>query len=114
MHIFKKFFIVMIVCTSLPAAAEFTTVAPAYEISLADFQAPSSANGSLSFKQCSTCDQQTVRVTNQTRYVLNREQIELSDFRRAIALVRDRSTKTIVVKHHLESDTVISVSISLR
>ncbi len=114
MQIFKTILIGMIVFGSVPAAAEFTTVAPAYEISLEEFRLPTSPNSTLSFKRCATCDIQTVRVTNHTQYVLNKEQTKLSDFRRAIARVRDRSNKTIIVKHHLESDTVISVSISLR
>ena len=101
----------LIFCVS--AAAEFTTIELAYEISLSEFQMPASENGKLSFKQCAECKTQTVRVTSETQYVLNREDLEMTEFRKSLSKVRDRSVPTVIVKHHLESDTIVSVSVSL-
>ncbi len=113
MHTLKKFSIGLLFFISLSAAAEFEPVTRAYEISLNEFRVPATANSALSFKQCASCDIETVRVTHRTQYIVNNERLELLEFKRVISRVRDREDKGIIVKHHLESDTIVSVSISL-
>jgi hypothetical protein len=113
MYTLKKFSIGLLIFGSLSAAAEFETVTRAYEIALDEFRVPATANSALSFKQCSSCDVETIRVTNRTQYIVNAERIELLEFKKAISRVRNREDKGIIVKHHLESDTIVSVSISL-
>ena len=113
MHILKKISIGLMICISVPAAAEFERITRNYEVILEDFQMAATQNGALSFKECSTCEIQTIRVTNKTEYIINDEQIEQAEFRKAISSVRDRAKETIGVEHHLESDTVLSVYISL-
>ena len=113
MHTLKKFSIGLLIFISLSAAAEFEAVTRAYEITLSEFSAPATANSALSFKQCSSCDIETIRVTNRTRYIVNKELLELLEFKKVISRVRDRQDKGIIVKHHLESDTIVAVSISL-
>jgi len=99
--------------SSLSATADMRTIAEAYEVTLSDLQMPASENGVLAFKQCSTCDLEVVNVSDHTKYVLNHEDVELADFRRSIATVRDRSAVTVIVKHHFESDTIVRVSVTL-
>ena len=113
MHTLKKFSIGLLFFISLSAAAEFEPVTRAYEISLNEFRVPATANSALSFKQCASCDIETVRVTNRTQYIVNNKRIELLEFKKVISRVRDRDGKGIIVNRHLESDTIISVSISL-
>lgn len=98
---------------SLSATADIRTIAEAYEIALSDVQMPASVNGVLAFKRCATCELEVVNVNDHTEYVLDRKNIELADFRRSLATVRDRSAVTIIVKHHLESDTIVRVSVTL-
>lgn len=113
MKISKLMLIGMALCISLPVSAEMRTIAAAYEVALNDFHVPASENGILSFKQCSTCKVQVVKVTGQTEYILNQEKLELSDFRKSLSTVRNRSTVTVIVRHHLESDTIDRVSVTL-
>lgn len=111
--IFKHILIGLLVVVSLPAAAEFTTITNAYEVRLSDFRAPASQNGMVAFKQCSGCELLTLGVTPDTRYVLNNKNVSLTEFRASLSTVRDRDRETLTVEHHLESDLVTAVSITL-
>ena len=113
MHTLKKFSIGLLFFISLSAVAEFEAITRSYEISLDEFRVPATANSALSFKQCASCDIETVRVTNRTQYIVNNKRIELLEFKKVISRVRDREDQGIIVKHHLESDTIVAVSISL-
>jgi biopolymer transport protein ExbD len=99
---------------SAPALAEIVTIARAHEVALSDFRAPASMNGIVAFKSCGDCDLLTVRVTPSTRYVLNNKSVRLVEFRTAISKVTSREDETVIVKHHLESDTVTAISITLQ
>lgn len=84
-----------------------------YEVDLVFLRLPGSASGTLSFSDCAECDSQTIRVTPATRYVVNKRDVTLADFRRAVAGVVDRSDTIVDVFHDLESDTVIRVRVKL-
>jgi hypothetical protein len=110
---FRKILLSLAALICLPAMAEFTTVAEAYEVALNDFTAPASAHGVVAFKPCGECALQSVRVTPDTRYVLNKRDVRLQEFRNAVAGVTNRDTAGVTVMHHLASDTVTSISITL-
>lgn len=109
----RKFLVALTMTLSLSAAAEFVTVELAYEINLSNFTVPVTSSGSLIFKDCADCDSRRVRMTRNTRFIVNGKSVELKEFRKNVLHVRDRESKTIIVMHHLESDTVTSVSVSL-
>ncbi|MEJ2129236.1 MAG: hypothetical protein P8X81_10375 [Woeseiaceae bacterium] len=88
-------------------------VSQAYEIALTDFLPPATRNGSATFNRCETCEKESVRVTAETRYTVNGRAVRLEDFRKAVAGAHDRDQATVVVLHHLESDTIVSISVSL-
>ena len=113
MKLSKTIFLGVLACLSLPAFAEFTTVTRAHEVALSDFRAPASANGIAAFKSCEDCDLLTVRVTPETQYVLNDKSVRLADFRSALSTIANRKDETVIVMHHLESDTVTAISITL-
>ena len=113
MKFLKSLTIGLLVCLSMPALAEITTIARAHEVALSDFRAPASNAGIAAFKLCEGCERLTIRVTPETRYVLNDQSVQLKDFRAAISKVRDREDETVIVMHHLESDTVTAISITL-
>ena len=96
---------------SLPAAAD--VVSQAYEVALSDFRAPASANGTAAFRECSQCEQKLVRVTANTRYMLNGKTVRLIDFRKAISQARNRSNVPVIVLHHLETNSIQSINVSL-
>jgi len=37
----------------------------------------------------------------------------LKAFRKAVFQIRDRAAETIIVLHHLESDTIVSISVTI-
>lgn len=108
-----KILISMLLAVSLPAAADFVTLERAYEVPMQNFRMAGTSVGALAFKLCDECDQQVIRVTNRTSYVLNRKPVEFAEFRKALNRVNDRGSRTIIVLHHLESDTVSRVTLNL-
>ena len=103
----------IMMCLALPAAADFQTVSRAYEIALDNFSAPSTSNAAAIFRQCDECDPHTVRVTASTDYRINDKSVSLKEFRKSIFNVRNRSVETVIVLHHLESDTVEQILVTL-
>ena len=95
------------------AAAQFRTIAPAYEVLLSNFRPPETANGGVAFRQCGDCEMQQLPVTSSTVYVLNGQSVVLKEFREALISVDNRESVTVMVMHHLESDTVIKVSVTI-
>lgn len=98
---------------SLPAAADFVLVAPAYEIRLSNFVVPVTKSGTVTFRRCNECEPQVVRMTRDTVFKVNGKPVKLKEFRQIVFQVKDRSRETIVVKHHLQSDTIVSVSVKI-
>jgi len=98
---------------ALQASAEFVTVSRAYEIALSDFRAPATESGAAIFRTCADCDFLTVRVTPRTTYEINGRKLDLHKFREQIFKIREREPVTVIVLHHLESDTVLSIKTTI-
>ena len=107
---FRKLVAVLLVSVSMSATADFTTLELAYEISLRDLTVPVTSSGSLIFKECADCETKLVRMTRNTRFVVNGENVGLKEFRKNVYKVRDRESEIIIVLHHLESNTITSLS----
>jgi len=103
----------IIISAALPAAADFRTVALAYEVPLDNFTAPSSLNASAIFRECDTCEPHNVRVTAATDYRINDKSVSLQEFRKRILNIQNRADETVIVIRHLESDTVEQILINL-
>ena len=112
MKLANKLAIAALFAVSLPASADFETVERAYEVPLNLYRMPATVAGSLAFKECEQCDLRVIRVTEATRYVFNKEPMELADFRKELARINDRSREFVIVLHHLKSDTVTSVTVN--
>ena len=109
----KTLFAITLICFGLSATAEDRIISLAYEITLSDFRGPTTANSSISFKECAECEQIRTRVTPNTRYAINGKTVHLEDFRKAVTQVRNPDEKLVVVLHHLESDTIKSLNVSI-
>lgn len=110
MHI-RKLIVALLVCVSAPAAADFVLVSKAYEVALSDLRLPGNSGGTITFKECTTCDYQTVRVTSDTRYEANDRSLTLEDFRSELEQVSNPRDVTVTVLRHLETDTVKAVRV---
>ena len=109
----RKLLVLVLLGLSLAAAADFRTITEAYEVDLSDLRLPGSENGTLTFKQCSDCEAQTLRVTSKTRYVVNDRGIALVEFKNQLRRVRNRKTAAATMMHHLESNTITALSVNL-
>jgi len=98
---------------SLPAAAEFQTVSLAHEVALSNFQVPASQNAGVIFRKCDNCDGRAVRVNVNTQYIINGQSVPLKEFRKRIFRIRNRTRETVTVLQHLESNTIVSVSVTI-
>lgn len=109
----RLFVAALLLSLALPASADFKIISHAYEIGLSEFRAPATPSGGLAFKECAQCKTKSVRVTPSTQYVVNGRSVSLKEFKQATHEVRDRKAVAVIVLHHLESDTVVSVSVTI-
>lgn len=63
-------------------------VEDSYELSLLAVELPRGANGTIVFKICDECRTTALRVTNETRYIVNGAPVELEQLREIAAQVR--------------------------
>jgi hypothetical protein len=108
----KKILTITLLCAGFASAAQGQVVSQAYELFLSNFMAPTTANSGISFKECDDCDNVRSRVTDATSYTVNGKRVRLEDFRQAVDQARGSDDSVVVVLHHLESDTVISIDVS--
>ena len=109
----RKLLVLVLLGLSLAASADFTTITEAYEVVLSDLRLPGGENGTLTFKQCSDCEAQTLRVTSKTRYLINDHDFALAEFKAQLKGVRNRKDQNVSVLHHLESNTIKAVKVWL-
>ena len=112
MHI-RTLLVALLMTFSLSAAADFVTVEEGYEVALSDMTVPVTSTGSLVFRECEDCDAKSIRMTRNTRFVVNGRTVELKEFRKHVFQVSDRTGVPVTIMHHLESDTIVSVSVAL-
>lgn len=112
MHI-RSIFAALLMSISLSATAQFTTIALAYEIALSNLKVPTASTASLMFKECEDCETKIIRMTQETQFIVNGKSIGLRKFRKITFQVRDRKAATVIVKHHLESNLITSLSMTL-
>ena len=109
----KTLLVAILLGLSLPLAAEFRTVSLAHEVSLSNFRVPISTNSGISFKNCDDCELRTSRATPQTQYIINGRARPLKEFREMVFQVKDRANNIVTVLQHLETNTIVSVSVTI-
>ena len=110
---FRRIILVLFLGLSLSAGAEIVTLIDAVETSAASLSVPTASNGNLSFKPCADdCDKVIrVRLTPQTRYVLNGVAMDFIEFRREFYKLRHESKDYALVSYNTEKNTVTSVRV---
>ncbi len=109
----RRLLVLTILGLSLSAAADFRTTTEVWEVDLIYLRLPASEGGTLAFSRCANCEVQTLRATAATRYVVNRQDVTLADFRQALSRIINRKDVIVDVSHHLESNTVTKVRVKL-
>jgi len=98
---------------ALPALADFKTVSIAYEIKAQSLSVPTSQNSRIRFSECDDCESKSARLTPSTSYTVNGRNVRFDKFRQTLRSLNDADTRPVILLHHLESDTVVSVSVTL-
>ena len=109
----QKLLVFIFLGLSLTVAADFRTITEVHEVNLIFLRLPGTPSGTLSFAECADCNSQTIRVSPATHYVINGRTVSLADFKRTVASITNRRDTDIDVFHHLESDTVTRVRVTL-
>ncbi len=99
----------LVLSLALPVAADFRTIAEAYEIALSDIRLPYQEAGTITFRKCAECPYQTKRVDATTVWEIDGKTMSLEKFRHIVLKLADPSAKTVQVLHHLERDRVTKV-----
>jgi hypothetical protein len=107
----RKLLAALLIALSVPAAAQFELVSKAYEVPLSELRLPGTTNGTVTFRECETCDYHTVRVNAATRYEANDQEFALQAFREELEGVQDAGNVTATVLRHLESDTIKEIRV---
>ncbi len=110
----RLFWITALAAISLPAMAGFETVSRAYEVALGDLRIPTSQHAAVRFSECDDCESVSARLTPNTRFVVNGRTVDFDRFRQLAAGANDADSIPVIVLHHLESDTVTKISVTLK
>jgi len=99
---------------AIPAAAQMRLITQSFECTLNNVRLPQSNVGTIAYKPCADCDYRTNRVSPNVVWELNGQSMRLPEFRKRLSIVDDRREQTITVKHHLDQNRVVKVSVYLR
>lgn len=91
------------------ASADFKTVARAYEVPLSELSLPVSSSGTVSFRQCDSCERLTVRVSATTRFLVNDQSLSLDEFRNAVRYATNPGERAVTVLRDLQSNTILEI-----
>ena len=108
----RKLLAITLIGVGLAASAQGEVVSQAYELTMEQFTAPTTANSGLAFKECEDCEVQRMRVTAATSYTVNGRQVRLDEFRQAVSQLRGSEQASVTVLRHLESNTVVAISVT--
>ena len=106
----------LLIVTATSAVADFKTVDLAYEVPFAHLRMPASSNGTVTFKQCDDCEELTLSVTPATRYLVNGQNVQLSEFRNVMFRARRQTSNNgnaATVLRNLEADVTVSIAVYL-
>lgn len=109
---FRKSILVAALCMSMPALGDIRTEVDAREVQPSNMTVPSSTNSRISYRVCDACDLETVRLTPATRFLINGELLEFSEFRNAFLTIRRRSNGYALLSIDARSKTVAQVEMT--
>ena len=95
------------------ATAEIVTISRAYEVPLNLMTVPVTLNGSITYRECEDCETNSSLLTQSTLLRVNGQRVDLKEFRKQVFSVHDRSSETVTVLRHLDSNTIESISVRL-
>jgi hypothetical protein len=110
---YKIIITALMLAFTLPALADFVTISRAYELEPEHVNIPLSPGSSMLFRNCDECEITSGQLTAQTRFSVDGETVDFLDFCDALRLAKQSETSGVFLQHHLESNAIESVSVSL-
>jgi biopolymer transport protein ExbD len=107
----KTLIISVVLVFSMTAYAQGVPPSKTFEVSIFSVRMPVSENGTISIRECDECDYHSLRVTPDTRYLLNGEAMKLDRFRQALTQMRQHGDTTVNVKRDDTTNTVVNVRV---
>ena len=86
-----------------------------HELALAEVTLPQSANGTISFKSCSTCVREYMGVSNSTKYLLGNSEVSLTALAQEVNRIRTTPgtlNRTMVMLHY-DPDSEVATRIKV-
>jgi hypothetical protein len=110
---YKIIITALTVVFTLPALADFVTISRAYELEPEHVNVPLSPSSSMLFSNCDECETTSGQLTAQTLFSVDGETVDFEDFCNALRLAKQSEHSGVFLQHHLESNAIESVSVSL-
>ena len=98
---------------TLPAVADIVTISRVYELEPDLVSVPLTATSRMLFSDCDGCEATSAQLTAETLFTVDGMTVDFGDFCNAIRLAQQSERAGIFLQHHLESNAVLSVSVSL-
>jgi len=96
-----------------PALADIVQVSRAYELEPKLVNVPMSPSSSMLFSNCDGCETTSGQLNAQTRFSVDGKTVDFDELCDAIRLAKKSEGSGIIVLRHLESNAIVSVSVSL-
>ena len=96
-----------------PALADLVRITKTYELEPDLVNVPISPSSSMLFKNCDGCGTTSGQLNAQTRFSVDGKTVDFDELCDAIRLAKQSEKSLIFLLHHLKSNAIESVSVSL-
>ena len=94
-------------------SADFVTVSRAYELEPELVHIPVSPASNMLFSNCDGCRTKSGQLTANTRFMVDGKTVSFEKFCDAMRLAKQSEHAGIILLHHMETNEIKSVSVSL-
>ncbi len=112
MTILKAFIAAAVLIAPL-AIADQASPTRTFEVSIHSIRLPALPGGTVTLRECEECEYETIRVTEQTRYRIGQEYVELHEFRKQLNAMKRNVDWALNVRRDNTTNTVSLIYMSL-
>ena len=98
---------------TIPALADYVAISEVYELKPEHVNIPLSPSSNMFFSDCDECATTSAQITAQTRFIVDGQPVDFKDFCNALRLAKQSEHAGVFLQHHLKSNAIESVSVSL-
>lgn len=115
MKILRCIILFAVIVAVQPAIAQIETLINAVETAPSNIILPASNSGMMTFRPCADeCDKEheRVRVTPESRFVINGAKVKWEDFRKEFPTIRQLEKGYALVSYDTKNNTLVSLEVS--